>query len=848
MPCIVCLNYKRLRVVILKRITAVMAAHVDAGKTTLSEALLLASGEIRRAGRVDNGDCFLDNDTRERKRGITIFSKQAVLHTENAEITLLDTPGHADFSAETERAFSVADCAVLVISGTDGVQTHTETLFGLLSRFKVPIFTFVNKTDIYSRSKDEILTELRGLSPYFADFSENIPEITAEYDEDCMNALLESGEVSDELIARAVAKRNVFPVMFGSALKNVGVDKFLKLIDTYSSEGERYDEFAARVYKISTDAGGVRLTHMKILGGELKNRAVLDTSGEKVTAIRIYSGAKFTAVDTAVSGQTVAVAGLSKTYAGQAFGKAENSTATTDAPLNFALILPENTDAVRLYSALKRLEEEEPTLKFSLVNGVIHASLMGVIQTEILQSIIDERFGVNVEFGEGMISYRETIKSTVEGVGHYEPLRHYAEVHVLIEPLPRGSGIQFARDCRDLDENRQKQVMAFLREHRHIGVLTGSPLTDVKITLAAGRAHPKHTESGDFAQAVFRAVRQGLAGAESVLLEPFYHFKLTVPTSAVGTAMTDLERMSAEFSLPETVGDNSVIEGRCPVSEMQSYSADVLSYTRGTGRLNTVLCGYFPCHNMGEVIEKTGYDFNSDVENSADSIFCSHGAGVLVKWDEVPNKMHVPSVLQIRKSAVSQEEINLYKKRAATDRELMEIFERTYGKIKRPERSAMRRDKPAEQGYKSHAPTGGEEYLLVDGYNIIFSWEELAKTARENLDAARARLIDLMCNYCGFKRCRLILVFDAYKVKSDRETEHYGDVTVVYTKHAETADNFIERTAHKLSPNNRVRVATSDGTEQIIILGQGAFRVSAREFKFEVDEVMENIRKILEEM
>ena len=575
-----CLNYKRLRVVILKRITAVMAAHVDAGKTTLSEALLLASGEIRRAGRVDNGDCFLDNDTRERKRGITIFSKQAVLHTENAEITLLDTPGHADFSAETERAFSVADCAILVISGTDGVQTHTETLFGLLSRFKVPIFTFGNKTDISSRSKDEILTELRGLSPCFADFSENIPEITAEYDEECMNALLESGEVPDELIARAVAKRNVFPVMFGSALKNVGVDKFLKLIDTYSSEGERYDEFAARVYKISTDAGGVRLTHMKILGGELKNRAVLDNSGEKVTAIRIYSGAKFTAVDTAVSGQTVAVAGLSKTYAGQAFGKAENSTATTDAPLNFALILPENTDAVRLYSALKRLEEEEPTL--TLVNGVIHASLMGVIQTEILQSIIDERFGVSVEFGEGMISYRETIKSTVEGVGHYEPLRHYAEVHVLIEPLPRGSGIQFARDCRDLDENRQKQVMAFLREHRHIGVLTGSPLTDVKITLAAGRAHPKHTESGDFAQAVFRAVRQGLAGAESVLLEPFYHFKLTVPTSAVGTAMTDLERMSAEFSLPETVGDNSVIEGRCPVSEMQSYSADVLSYTHGT--------------------------------------------------------------------------------------------------------------------------------------------------------------------------------------------------------------------------------------------------------------------------
>ena len=832
----------------MKRITAVMAAHVDAGKTTLSEALLFQAGEIRRQGRVDSGDCFLDNDVRERSRGITIFSKQAILRTENTEITLLDTPGHTDFSAETERAFTVADCAILVISGTDGVQPHTETLWELLARFSIPVFTFVNKTDISHKTKQELLNDLRRLSPNFADFSDNISDISAEYDEDCMNALLENGNVPDKLISNSIAKRNVFPVMFGSALKNTGIKEFLQLIEKYSVPKQRYTDFAALVYKISTDANGARLTHMKITGGSLKNRSIIDNSDEKVTQIRLYSGAKFTTTDTAEAGQVVAVTGLTKTFAGQALGVQEDVFAiSADAPLSYSLILPDNTDPITFYAQLKRLEEEEPRLKFSWLNGNIQAAVMGQIQLEVLQNVIAERFGVNIGFGEGTIAYRETISETVEGVGHYEPLRHYAEGHLLLEPLPPGSGVVFARDCRDLDENWQRLIISNLRERVHIGVMTGSPITDIKITLVAGRAHQKHTEGGDFAQAAWRAVRQGLASAKSVLLEPFCRFKLIIPSECVGRAMTDLQRMGAEFSQPMADNEHSIIDGRCPISEMQGYSADVTGYTHGTGRLSTVLDGYYPCHNQDEIVEKIGYNFQNDVENSADSIFCSHGAGYLVKWNEVPNKMHIPSVLCSNRVTVTDSEISSYKKRIATDKELMEIFERTYGKINRSERTAMRRDKPLEQNYKSHEPSTATEYLLVDGYNIIFSWGELSELARDNLDLARIRLINLMCNYQGFKRCNLILVFDAYKIKSDREIEHYGDVTVVYTKHAETADNYIERTAHKLAGNNRVRVATSDGTEQTIILGQGALRISAREFKLEVDEVMDTIRKVLDE-
>lgn len=829
----------------MKRITAVTAAHVDAGKTTLSEAMLFSAGELRRAGRVDNGDCFLDNDARERSRGITIYSKQALLRTETAEITLLDTPGHIDFSAETERAFSVADCAILVISGTDGVQSHTETLWELLKRFKVPVFVFVNKMDISHKSRSDIIGELKKLSPSFADFTEKIPETVSDYDEDCMNIFLEKSDVPCELISKAIARRNVFPVMFGSALKNVGVKEFLDVLYKYSAEGVRYENFGALVYKISTDPNGVRLTHMKILGGTLRNRSVIDDSGEKITQIRVYSGAKFQAADTAEAGQLVAVTGLSKTFAGQAVGEAEEVSAMIEAPLSYRLILPEGTDPTTFFAQLKRLEEEEPRLKFSWQRGEIHAAIMGQVQMEILQSVIMERFGVEIEFGEGAISYRETIAEPVEGVGHFEPLRHYAEVHLLLEPLPAGSGVVFACDCHDLDENWQRLILSVLRERQHIGVLTGSPITDIKITLVAGRAHQKHTEGGDFAQAAWRAVRQGLASAESVLLEPFCRFKLEVPSGSIGRAMSDLQRMGAKFSQPDALGELSLIEGRCPVSEMAGYPADVLGYTHGAGRLSTVFEGYFPCHCGEEIIKSIGYDFNTDTENPADSVFCSHGAGHLVKWDEVRDKMHVPGIFQKRESRVTNEEINSYKKRLATDAELMEIFERTYGKIKRPEHNAMRRPKTPDENYRSHENYGGAEYLLVDGYNIIFSWEKLSELARENLDLARGRLIDLMCNYQGFRRCNLILVFDAYKVKSDREIESFGGVTVVYTKHAETADNFIERAAHKLAKDNRVRVASSDGTEQMIILGQGALRVSAREFKLEVDEVLEAIRKII---
>lgn len=828
----------------MKRLVIGLAAHVDAGKTTLSEALLYHAGEIRRQGRVDNGDAFLDTNPQERARGITIFSKQAIMRFNNAEYTLLDTPGHVDFAADAERAFSVADCAVLVISGTDGVQSHTKTLWKLLCRAGLPTFVFVNKMDISHKTKPEIIRDLQTLDKNFADFSENIGETAAEYDEDCMNALLETGEVPENRIAKAISERKIFPVMFGSALKNDGISQFWEILDKFSLPKNRFDGFAAQVFKI-TDEGGARLTHLKINGGELKVRETLGE--EKVTQIRLYSGAKFTSADTVYAGQLCAVTGLSRTFAGECFGEQKRSVKPIIEPaLSYKVILPEGADVVKTLALLKKIEEEDPQIRFSWSERLreIHVGIMGEIQLEVLKNVIEERFSLNVEFGEGQISYRETILEPVEGAGHFEPLRHYAEVHLLIEPLPQGSGVVFARDCRNLDENWQRLIMSNLREKRHLGVLTGSPITDVKITLKSGRAHLKHTEGGDFREAAWRAVRQGLASAKSRLLEPFYEFSLEITAECVGRAMTDLQQMGAEFSTP-TGEEMRQINGICPVSEMRGYQKEVIAYTRGLGRISCNFKGYFPCHNETEVIEKIGYNFEADVENTADSVFCSHGAGHLVKWDEAPRKMHLASVLEKPRS-VSQSEILSYKQRAATDKELMEIFERTYGKIKRPERSAMRRDKPAEQNYKLPKPKTGEEYLLVDGYNIIFSWENLAALARENLDFARAKLVNILCNYQAFRRCNLILVFDAYKVKSDREMEEYGNITVVYTKEAETADMFIEKTAHKLSPENRVRVATSDGTEQLIILGSGATRVSAEVFRLEVEEVERAIREVLD--
>ena len=837
----------------MKRMVVGVAAHVDAGKTTLSEALLYRSGEIRKLGRVDNGDTFLDNNPIERRRGITIFSKQAVMRTENAEYTLLDTPGHVDFSAEAERALAVLDCAVLVISGVDGVQSHTRTLWELLARFDVPVFVFVNKMDISHRSEDSLINDLRGLDKSFLSYNE-FPENTAEYDEDCMNALLSDREIPDSAVAQAIAKRHFFPVVFGSALKSNGLDKLMELLEKYASPRERYNEFAAIVHKISTGENGERLTHLKINGGTLKTRSIIDGSDEKITQIRIYNGANFTQTDEAHEGQICAVTGLTHTYAGQALGAQHSAPAPlVEAFLSCKINLPEGVDIPKTFTLLKRLEDEDPQLKFSWSeqHREITVSVMGDIQLEVLQNLIAERFGLDVTFGEGNIAYRETISEPIIGSGHYEPLRHYAEAHLLIEPLPAGSGVIYAADCPDLDEQWQNQIISALRGNRHIGVLTGSPLTDVKITLIAGRAHLKHTEGGDFRQASFRALRQGLAKAKSVLLEPFYRFRLTVPISCTGRAMTDLERMGAQFTQGNSQAEMSVLEGVCPVSEMRGYQREVVAYTHGEGVLSCRPDGYLPCHNSEQIISEIGYNFENDVENSPDSVFCSHGAGYLVKWNEADGKMHVKPQRQkeAEDEIITERAISSYRQRLATDKELMEIFERTYGKIKRPEQTTMRRDKRIESTPKTAKPIKrGPEYLLVDGYNIIFSWDDLAKLARENMDSARAQLINILCNYQGFRNCNVILVFDAYKVKGDREVETHGNISVVYTKTAETADMYIEKTAQKLSAENRVRVATSDGTEQLIILGSGAIRVSAREFKMEVDEVERAIRKILDDM
>ncbi|MGN0679172.1 MAG: NYN domain-containing protein, partial [Oscillospiraceae bacterium] len=772
---------------------------------------------------------------------------------ENAEYTLLDTPGHVDFSAEAERALAVIDCAVLVISGVDGVQSHTRTLWELLERFDIPVFVFVNKMDISHKSEISLVSELHGLSKSFVKY-DDFPENTADYDEDCMNALLENGEIPDHAISGAILRRNIFPVVFGSALKSNGLDKLMEMLERFASPRERYDNFAAVVHKITTGENGERITHLKLNGGTLKPRAIIDNSDEKITQLRIYNGSSYTQPDEAYAGQICAVTGLTRTFAGQTLGEQPAHPAPlVESFLSCKLNLPENSDIPKVYTQLKRLEDEDPQLRFSWSehHQEITVSVMGDIQLEVLQTLIAERFGIPVTFGEGSIAYRETIAEPIIGSGHYEPLRHYAEAHLLIEPLPAGSGVLYSTDCHDLDEQWQNQIISALREKRHIGVLTGSPLTDVKITLIAGRAHLKHTEGGDFRQAAYRALRQGLAKAQSVLLEPYYRFRLIVPIGCTGRAMTDLERMGANFTQESMGADKSVLEGVCPVSEMRGYQREVAAYSHGEGILSCRPDGYFPCHNSEQVINEIGYKFESDTENSPDSVFCSHGAGYLVKWDEADSKMHVRPQLQKEEETeiVTEHAISSYKQRLATDKELMEIFERTYGKIKRPEQTSMRRDKHIENATKSSKPIKrGPEFLLVDGYNIIFSWDDLAKTARENMDAARAKLINILCNYQGFRNCNIILVFDAYKVKGDREVETHGNISVVYTKTAETADMYIEKTAQKLSAENRVRVATSDGTEQLIILGAGAVRVSAREFRMEVDEVERAIRKILDDM
>ena len=851
-----------------KQIVLGILAHVDSGKTTLSEAMLYRAGVTRRLGRVDHKDAFLDTDALEKARGITIFSKQALLTAGDTDITLLDTPGHVDFSTETERTLQVLDYAVLVVSGTDGVQSHTETLWRLLRRYHVPTFVFVNKMDLPGMERQELLAQLnRRLGEGFVDFGAeqaDRDEALALCDENLMDRMLDAGQLQDADLIPAIARRHVFPCWFGAALKLEGVDALLDGLDRYTRPAPALEAFGAKVFKVSQDEQGARLTWLRVTGGELKVKAQLtgeadgEPWAEKANQLRLYSGAKYTLTEAIGPGQVCAVTGLTKARPGEGLGAERDSDLPVLEPvLSYQVLLPEGADVHAALGKLHRLEEEEPQLHvvWNETLGEIHVQLMGEIQLEVLRSLLAERFGLEVEFGPGGILYKETITEPMEGVGHYEPLRHYAEVHLKLEPLPRGSGMQFAADCREevLDKNWQRLVLTHLEEKQHLGVLTGSPLTDVKITLIAGRAHLKHTEGGDFRQATYRAVRQGLMLAKSQLLEPWYAFRLEVPAENIGRAMSDIQRMEGTFDPPESGEETAVLTGFAPVSTMRSYPMEVVSYTRGRGHLSLTLDGYRPCHNAQEVIAAIGHEPEHDLDNPADSVFCAHGAGFVVPWDQVRSHMHVDSgwgksTRPEQEAAVPQRRAMAYRATLEEDAELLKIFERTYGPIKRDPLAAFRpvqkRERPdfaAEQW--EIAP----EYLLVDGYNIIFAWDELNALSKESLDAARHKLMDILCNYQGFQKCVLILVFDAYRVPgSPGSIEQYHNIHVVYTKEAETADMFIERVTHEIGRNRRVRVATSDGMEQIIILGHGALRVSARMFHEEVQNVEKQIRALVQ--
>ena len=851
-----------------KQIVLGILAHVDSGKTTLSEAMLYRAGVTRRLGRVDHKDAFLDTDALEKARGITIFSKQALLTAGDTDITLLDTPGHVDFSTETERTLQVLDYAVLVVSGTDGVQSHTETLWRLLRRYHVPTFVFVNKMDLPGMERQEILAQLnRRLGEGFVDFGAeqaDRDEALALCDETLMNRMLDAGQLSDADLIPAIARRHMFPCWFGSALKLEGVDELLDGLDRFTRPAPALEAFGAKVFKVSQDEQGARLTWLRVTGGELKVKAQLtgevdgEPWAEKANQLRLYSGAKYTLTEAIGPGQVCAVTGLTKARPGEGLGAERDSDLPVLEPvLSYQVLLPEGADVHAALGKLHRLEEEEPQLHvvWNETLGEIHVQLMGEIQLEVLRSLLAERFGLEVEFGPGGILYKETITEPMEGVGHYEPLRHYAEVHLKLEPLPRGSGMQFAADCREevLDKNWQRLVLTHLEEKQHLGVLTGSPLTDVKITLIAGRAHLKHTEGGDFRQATYRAVRQGLMLAKSQLLEPWYAFRLEVPAENIGRAMSDIQRMEGTFDPPESGEETAVLTGFAPVSTMRSYPMEVVSYTRGRGHLSLTLDGYRPCHNAQEVIAAIGYEPEHDLDNPADSVFCAHGAGFVVPWDQVRSHMHVDSgwgksTRPEQEAAVPQRRAMAYRATLEEDAELLKIFERTYGPIKRDPLAAFH---PVQK--REHPDFAAEqweiapEYLLVDGYNIIFAWDELNALSKESLDAARHKLMDILCNYQGFQKCVLILVFDAYRVPgSPGSIEQYHNIHVVYTKEAETADMFIERVTHEIGRNRRVRVATSDGMEQIIILGHGALRVSARMFHEEVQNVEKQIRALVQ--
>ncbi|MCM1162593.1 MAG: TetM/TetW/TetO/TetS family tetracycline resistance ribosomal protection protein [Roseburia sp.] len=841
----------------MKQLTIGILAHVDAGKTTLSEAILYESGSIHSMGRVDKKNAFLDTHALEKERGITIFSKQAVFSLKDMQITLLDTPGHVDFSAEMERTLSVLDYAILVINGADGIQAHTRTLWQLLKRYRIPVFLFVNKMDQRGTQQEALLKQLKekldeGCMDFRGKTEPSFYENIAMCDEEALEQFLETEKLETEIIKRLIGERKLFPCFFGSALKLEGVRELLDDIEAYMKPPAYPEEFGARVFKIARDDRGNRLTFMKITGGRLKVRSVPAENLEKVTQIRIYSGEKYTVVDEAEAGTVCAVTGLSETRPGKGLGmEAAVFCPILEPVLTYQMKLPPDCDENVMLSKLEQLEEEQPELHILWDEQLkeIQLRLMGEVQIEIVKRLILERFGVEVEFGAGNIVYKETIEEWAEGVGHYEPLRHYAEVHLLLEAGESGSGLQFAAQCSEelLGRNWQRLVLTHLEEKEHKGVLTGSPITDMKITLIGGRAHQKHTEGGDFRQASYRAVRQGLKEAKSVLLEPYYEFRLEVPEKAIGRAMSDIERMHGSFLPFQSDGEMAVLTGFAPAASMNGYQKEVNTYTKGQGRLSCTLKGYEPCHNQEEIIEAMNYDPERDMENPTDSIFCAHGAGFSVKWDKVKDYRHVESQLE-REAHIEDEITKLPKQEPVEEKwigteEIDAILERTYHANKkekgkptgRKEAVVLKSSPPKKQEPK-------EEYLLVDGYNVIFAWKELAELAEVSIDGARGRLLDILCNYQAIKKCSLIAVFDAYRVKGHRtEITDYHNIHVVYTKEAETADQYIEKFAHENGRKYRVTVATSDGLEQIIIRGQGCSLISARELQEEIRQANEGI-------
>ena len=847
----------------MKKTVIGILAHVDAGKTTLSEALLYTAGQLKKLGRVDNKSAFLDNYELERRRGITIFSKQAVLRTENTEITLLDTPGHIDFSSEAERTLQVQDYAVLVISARDGVQPHTETLWRLLLRYNVPVFIFVNKMDLEGSDKNRVLAELK------KHLSENCADFTASDDEICENAAfcneklmekyIEEGSLSDVEIAKAIRERNIFPCWFGSALKLDGVAEFIEGLEKYTLQTEYRPEFGARVFKIARDPQGNRLTYMKITGGSLKARSIVsympkgseEQIEEKVNMLRIYSGEKFESSDTVQAGGICAVLGLSATYPGQGIGfEKELLKPMLEPVLTYRVILPKDISSVEFLPKLKQIEEEDPQLLVSSnAAGEIYVHLMGEIQAEVLKSLVEDRFGVSVDFDSGSVIYKETVAAPVEGVGHFEPLRHYAEVHLLIEPGEPESGITVNSLCREevLGKNWQRLILTHILEKTHSGVLIGAPLADVKITLVAGRAHIKHTEGGDSRQATYRALRQGLMKAKNVLLEPYYAFRLEIPAEQLGRAINDIRIMDGKISSPESNGITAVINGRAPVSEMRSYAKDVMAYTKGKGKLSLFSDGYAPCHNAEKVIDAAKYNPESDIANTPDSVFCSHGAGINVKWYDVEKYMHVTSGMDVETGdkIPSMPNPKLLKRNLnIDDKELEAIMEREFGPIRRRQYSEAVLDTPKT----AHAAERKKEYIIVDGYNLIFAWDGLAALAKDNFDAARHILTDILCNYRGYTKCELVLVFDGYKVKGNAgEKSDYNGIHLVFTKENETGDMYIEKLVEEVGKNYSVKVVTSDNLIQVSALRAGVLRVPAREFIKEIERVNDQIKEIIAE-